>query len=124
MTPYAKMTIKIALFENILHDRDADASAEALREIKHDLGACGNAETNFETGTCDYAVVYRVTSNTSGDELLGPTVDEGEFSDELSAATFLANKKGAFTRTPYGSWIGNNGYTRANITRMVRYGFK
>lgn len=76
----------------------------------------------YLNGTCKYVIVYRVTTQTSGNELPGPSVHWGDFPSEPAASIALANAPEKFTRKEFG-WQGNSGYTTAHISRTVLYDF-
>jgi hypothetical protein len=81
-------------------------------------------DTNFETGVCNYTIKFKVYSHTSGNELSGPQVLDGEFETHRDAEEWLANRNGNFTLVGPNQWRGGSGYTRAYIQRVVEYDFK
>ena len=69
-----------------------------------------------ETGVCDYAPIYTVTTYTSGNELRGPAVHFGKFDSDRSARQALADA--GFTNGQFG-W--RKGYTDATIVKSTEY---
>jgi hypothetical protein len=71
-----------------------------------------------ERGICTYSVWYQVNTNTSGNELRGPDVVLGYYASEQSAKLALVKSPRNFTNGQWG-WRSADGYTTANISRVV-----
>jgi hypothetical protein len=73
-----------------------------------------------ERGICTYSVWYVVNTNTSGNELRGPSVPFGKYASQQSAKLALVESPRNFTNEQCG-WRSADGYTTAAISRVVYY---
>ena len=77
----------------------------------------------FQTGTCNYKVVWKAYFHVPGNELLGQQQVLGEYESKIDAE--LAFVEDGFSRTEPGSrnWKGRNGYARGYINPVIEYDF-